>query len=609
MVFCSQQRCFTTRLVELILGYVLGVLAAFTLLTHLSQVLGIPFQVYVVVGILLAALLLVATARPAYRQLKQAQRPDRKALLLLIGVGVLCSILALVNHRRDADDYYYTPNAIYMLEHSDEPMGFEVHFLDGGENCDVISYSWGTSIPFEYSQAAVASVLGIDFLSVYYILTPALVGFLLPLALYYALSLFSEQPVVTVLGALITVGIVLLLGETHRTFGNFSLTRAYQGKTLLLAIGLPAFVGASIRFFESPSACRWTMLLALSTAMVGTTTSSIVLIPALASVLLVAHLLASPPKRHTRPAYILYLTSLGYVALYATFLVVNSHVDLRADSPINQGWPTTFSGHLAFFIHPDQPVTPLVVVITSVAALLLTSGKRRRFLAGWIVAVTVLYLNPLVAPLLIRYVTTPNAYWRLFYIYPFPLVAGVSAVYFFEGLGNLPRMARLASTALVLALLVGVHFLPSSTSIFRHGTSFNVPPGYELPEGFVEVAQAIVSQTPEGTMLAPRELSGIIPMLSSRHPQVRVRTDGVLLWFAECGAPELGTVRVGASEFVGGNRDRFPDFQEFLSIEGRIVRSIVLRGELMQSEDVRALLETHRFVNRRTVGAYVVVWR
>jgi hypothetical protein len=605
----SQQHNFTTTFTEVLLGHLASILAAFTVLTHFSQVLGLAFQTYAIVGIILTVSLSIIAVRFAYERLKQARNRDSKALLLLVSLGVLCSILALVSHRSDGDDYYYTPNVVYILDNPNDSMGFDVHFLDGGKRCNIVSYGWGTAIPFEYTQGAIAGILGIDFLSVYYLLTPALISFLIPFALYYALSHFSERTIVTATSVLITIGVVLLLGETHRTFGNFSLTRAYQGKTLLLAVGIPFFVGVTIHFFKSPSAYYWAMLFAVATAMVGATTSAVAVLPALASVLAIANLFTSELKWQKTLIYPIYFASFWYVALYALFLVTNSAANLAVYSPINQGWPTTFFGHLMFLVNVRKPATPFVVSTSSLMAIYLTSGKQRRFLIAWTIAVAVLYLNPLIAPIIIRYLASPNIYWRLFYICPFPLVLGISVAHLIKELKKLAKEAQFAVAVLTFVLLVGAHFVPFSTSVFRYNTTFRIPPGYKLPMELVNVAQEIISQTPEGTMLAPPGLSGVIPMLSSKHPQVRIRTDGVLLWLANCGIPEVAAIRIRASEFVRGDVSRFPEFRGFLNTEGEIIRSIVMHRESTRVENVQALLETYQFIHQRTVGDYVVVWR
>jgi hypothetical protein len=609
IVVTDSRNNLSTTFTEVLLGLLAGVLAVFTILTHFAQALGLGFQVYAIVGVVLTALLFILAAPFARKRLNQATNRDGKALFLVVSLGILCSTLALVSHRSDADDYYYTPNVVYSLDNPKEPMGFDVHFLDGGAGCNIVSYGWGTSGPFEYSRGAVAGILACDFLSVYYLLTPALIGFLIPFALYFALSHFSERTIVTATSVAITIGIVLLLGETHRTFGNFSLTRAYQGKTLFLAVGIPFFVGVTFCFFRSPSPYHWTLLFAVATAMAGATPSAVVVLPALASVLAIAELVAPRLQRQVRLVYHLYFASFCYVALYALFLAVNSEGITRADNPINQGWPTTFLGHLSFFVNASKPVTPLVVCVSSLAATSLTHGRQRRFLVTWIIAAVALYLNPLTAPVVMRYFASPNIYWRLFYIYPFPLVIGVTAVHLSRRLSRSARNLRFAIPVLTILFLVGAHVLPFSTSIFRYESTFSVPPRYKLPEELVNTAKAIISQAPEGTMLAPTGLSGVVPMMSSKHPQVRIRRDGVRLWLANCGRPEAAASRIGASEFVGGDRSMLPEFREFLSTEGETIRCIIMRRELTELESAQDILETYQFVNHATVGDHVIECR
>lgn len=594
---------------EVLLGYFFAVFAALTIFTHFAQIAGISFQSYTVGVLLIVISLTFAAVIFARKRIKQIGSRDSKTLLLLVAAGVLCALLALFSHRSSVDDFYYTPNVVYILDNSTEAMGFDIHFLDSGGSCNFVSYSWGTSIPFEYAQGAAARILGIDFLTVYYLLSPALVAFLIPFALYYALSHFSERPTETAIGVLVTIGVVLLLGETHRTFGNFTLTRAYQGKTLLLAQGIPYFIGTTINYFKSPATFYWIILFATATGLVGATASTIPVLFALAIVLAIASSLSSIPEQHDGRYYLYYFLAFGYLALYAAFMVANSATELGIDSVVNQGYPTNFYGHLKFFINASIPATPIVVGLSSLTAIYFSSGKQRRMLIIWIVAAVLLFLNPLIAPIIIKYFSSPNIYWRLFYVYPFPLVIGISTVHIARQLRKRSAEVQIFAAALTFAILIGGHFLPSSSSVFQYRTDFPAPPEYKLPSQRVQVAQEIISRAPEGTMLAPPGLSGMIPMFSSRHPQVRIRENGALLWFGQCGVPEVARLRIEASEFVGGDSVRLPQFREFLNREGERIRSIVMLDEIIGFENVKEVLEAHRFVLQETVGDYVILWR
>lgn len=108
----------------------------------------------------------------------------------------------------------------------------------------------GTSNPYEYLNALIAVGFCLDFLSVYYLIMPGISGFMIPIAIFLAIVHFSDDERSSIVGTLLTVFVLLLLGETHRTFGNFSFVRIFQGKSILLSIGVPLFIGFSIKYFK-----------------------------------------------------------------------------------------------------------------------------------------------------------------------------------------------------------------------------------------------------------------------------------------------------------------------------------------------------------------------
>jgi hypothetical protein len=65
-----------------------------------------------------------------------------------------------------------------------------IHWASGRAD---LHHRQATAQPYEYVQALVAGALGIDYLTVYYILTVAFIGFCAPLAIFLLLSHFTED--------------------------------------------------------------------------------------------------------------------------------------------------------------------------------------------------------------------------------------------------------------------------------------------------------------------------------------------------------------------------------------------------------------------------------
>lgn len=595
----------SVKVAKLLLGHFVSILAAFTILTFIALNTGLTFTIYKII----CAILLVLVSIPfiiAYFRLKIIPNQEMKTLIILLIAGLICASLAVISHHISEDDYIYIPNIVYALDHPQEAMGTAVKFVDTGENCEASFFSSGA---FEYAQGAFASLLSIEFLAIYYFFTPALASFLIPFALFYALSHFSKNTLVSALSVIITIGVILLLGETGRTYGNFFITRIFHGKTLLLAMGIPLFIGTSLDFFNAPSRVNWLFLFGIATAMVGASFSSIPILSALALVLGIAVFYSSGLKWNTIPSYLFYFAALLFVGVYAVFLLTNSAAsDLGVDSPVNSGWPTSFWGHLNFMINPSTPITPIVVVLSTIGALLFTSNKQRKFLIAWIAAIIVLFLNPLIAPIIIRYLTSSNIYWRLFYVFPFPLVLSITTTHLLKKVKLFPRNARYALSALIVILLVWPHFLSFSPSAFNYNTTIKFPPEYKLPPR-LNVARDIIAHTPEGPMLTSHLLSGIIPILSSGHPQIHNKGSIFNVWLRNCGRSDIAVLRTEAEAFVHGDVSRFSDFKTFLEVEGDSVTSIVVRKKVMNVDGLNEVLKKHLFLTQIEVENYVIFFK
>jgi hypothetical protein len=583
-----------------------ALIAGLTILTHLAQILHLAFKTYFFAAL---GVCLVAGFFSGFLIKKHGAKITSRDLLILLflaGMGVAGSGIALLANRPDPDDYYYLPNAVYFMQHPDAPMGFRIQYLFNG-NTPLESFAWATSNAYEYIQALMAYALGVHPLTVYYLLMPALAGFLIPFAFFLALVPFSEDPLAAAIGTLTITGVLLLLGETHHTFGNFAFVRIFQGKAVLLSLGFPLFVAFSLRYFARPCWQNWLGVFFLATALTGVSSSALFLLPALALLLLIAYVwTAKPLKWNTAPVY---LATLAYVGVLALYTLLFWRTGLDNSSYANQGWPTHFNGHAASFIHPTLPLTPLLALVSTALALFLLPPKRKQFLFAWIAASLVLFLNPLTAKPLIQYVTSANAYWRMFYLYPFPLLAGVAAAALFTHTRRFSAPIRFALVAVVSAALFGAAWL-SPTSVFHQEDLQMAWLAYKLPATQLERARNITALAPPGVMLAPQPLAGLVALLDSRFPQMRVRFVAERTWMTTAAAPDEAELRIAASDYLGGNGDDPTALQTLLTRYAQEIRSVVVKESVYDEHpELQALLSAHQFTNQEAINGYIVVWK
>jgi chromate transport protein ChrA len=389
-----------------------------------------------------------------------------------------------------------------------------------------------------------------------------------------------------------------------------SLARAFEGKTLLLAVGVPLFACFSLDYFKRPGVMNALALFCLATTMVGASASAVFVLPALAVVLALAHLLTAVADRRLALGMMPgYLAGMSYVVLYALFALTHGAAHLGLDSPANFGWPTDFAGHASFFFNPDLPVMPVALIVSSGLALWLLRGEQRRYLTLWIVLSVLLFLNPLVAPFLIEHMTSPNAYWRLFFIYPFPLTLGISASSAFTRMQGLAASWRIGAVSLVCAALLAGNLLLPGASIFQ-GRDVSVGrPGYKIPPLDLTHAQQVIAIAPEGPMLAPRDLAGLVVMLDSNDPQLRIRDSAERAWFSERGQLDEAELRISASNYLqGGADERLKSLQQLLQ-EYPEIRSVVARAAVYKQPQLQSLLAQFGFTHSRSAAGYVIAWR
>jgi hypothetical protein len=260
-------------------------------------------------------------------------------------------------------------------------------------------------------------------------------------------------------------------------------------------------------------------------ALSGMTTSALVMLPLLALALWVAWW-ASSDDVEGWPArsmiYALTLTPAVVFALdYRRYAV--SYVSFGAAA--NSGFPQDFWEQVTL-LHQGAHF-PLTWLLFGGALLgCLCKHRRHRFLLTWTAVLVFFVLNPWVAPWVMRYITSENIYWRLFYILPFPLMLGVVLAMLYDSM--LPGRRRVfwfGALFLCCAIAVGV----SPTSVLRPGNGLTVgAPGPSL-DASADDAKRIAVLAPEGVMLAPVFLAQDMSVLSTRHIQIATRPDFLAL--------------------------------------------------------------------------------
>ncbi|HRY30551.1 MAG TPA: DUF6077 domain-containing protein [Elusimicrobiota bacterium] len=580
-------------------------LACLTILTNVAQTLHFVFKDFLwlaFVACLGSILFLFVHLRSEFRRVTLR---DNATLLIVLVTGLMSAALTLVLHRWSPDDYTYLPNVIYHLQNLPSRMGFEIHYVHSG-GPPFTSLFYGTSQPYEYAQAVLAYHTRLEPLTVYYLLACPLAGFLMPLALFYAASHFLSSPRLSALGTFIAFLILPFLIDAPKSFAIQSFARAFQGKTFFLAVGIPLFAAASFDFYRKATRASWTFLAVISIALVGATASAAVLLPALALILALAHLRFTEKRRFLKSTA-LYGLSLSYVWGYLWTIHSFARSDFGPGTwTRSPGFPQTFMEQLVLFFNHAFPLSPLIALASvALSALLLPEGRRSRFLA-WVLLPVGLFLNPLTAPFLMDNVYPPSVYYRMFFLFPFPLSIALAAGAVLDRLPTRKNMATvLMAGALLLAhLIFPEHSLLSSTSRWDVGW-----PKYKVDRPHFTLAKKIAAAAPPGVMLASPAIAGPVTILSARHPQMLHRFEQLKMWLEAREQFQDIQERIDCSWFLDGERGSLEAFKKIVS-RYPVLRSIVMRRHPWTLPETQDFCREQGFSDRIDIDdSFVLIWK
>jgi hypothetical protein len=578
--------------VEALLTAACATFACWVLLAQLALGLGLSFRT---LSLSFDALALVALAvgvlwlRP--RGLG-ALRPGAAALSLL-ALAVLCGFLSLGVLRPKPDDVNYAARAVYFLAHPEQPLDLAFH--DHAFFETPLVHPLLLAYTAELFWAHLAWWLQVPFLDVYHRVAPFVGGALVPLAWWVAIARFGASARSAALGAVAVCAFLAVDGVSNNGFGNYAFTRIWHGKVLLLAVALPLFTAFALDWLARPSRASWLRLFLAAVAANGLSSSALFLLPLLSLSLGAGHLAARGFGR--RPL----LEVVGLGATLAHGVGIGLLLRLRSDPAeyhylgFGVGFPESFGGQLALVFPPAPPLALVAFAGSVLACLVRLPAERRRFLLGWLAGAIALALNPLVMPLVVGHLTTPNAYWRVFYVLPFPLMLGVAAALLAEQRRWSARTTLAAAAGLGICAALANLLAPGPTTF--GGLPF-APASLKLQPGLHEELLALVAHAAPGPMLAPYDVSSTLPLVSSAFPQTSV--DGYfLVHFARReGRAEDATSRHRAALYVGGrSATGVADLERLVDAGLRNV--VVIRARSFDPALVR-LLQSRGF--RRELG-------
>lgn len=420
---------------------------------------------------------------------------------ITLGLLVLAAFLPLVLHRSDADDANFLNLATGMIADPRSVMMFDTMIGDPEQLIHLPTYRVET---YHILNAVIAQLTGLSVIQSAHLILPAFSSvFLVCIYLLFCRMLAKNWWLVALLAGL---AIIVVLGLSHNSFGNFSFMRLQHGKSLLFVGIVPLIYGCVLRAWNSRQMFDYALLFLTVAAATSLSANGIFLAP-LAVFVAASGLLIFQPERIG--AYVA-------IGMACSWPVVLGGVVLLTTG----AYPSEFT--------EPRPMLPDVVgvygfvlapaILALCAGWALLEGQARRFFLGAFFVYTLTALNPFLSSVFAEHLTG-NLNWRLMFAFPLPLFAGLAIA---AGLERISVDIRLASYA-ALAVLLLIAFSPASIFGARNYVRFD-PFGLDVPPEAYRVAEAVNPHlSRQGTTLAPEEIAIWLATFEDPAQQVAVR--------------------------------------------------------------------------------------
>jgi hypothetical protein len=176
---------------------------------------------------------------------------------VIAAVCLFAVVLTLLANRSDLDDAFYVAVAAFAHAHPKAPL-LASDPMFGQDNFPLIFPSYQFS-SFELLGAAIAWLLNIPAMNVIYCFLAPLATLATVVSIFFcSKQIYARHWLAT---GIIAIALLLLLGEGHRSFGNFAFVRIFQGKAIFLSAIVPLIYGLSFRYQSAQGTSRDLLLL------------------------------------------------------------------------------------------------------------------------------------------------------------------------------------------------------------------------------------------------------------------------------------------------------------------------------------------------------------
>ena len=417
-------------------------------------------------------------------------RPNgqRAGIVAFVLFGI---VLVAVTHRVDPDDSQYLNFVVTAMDFPLEPLfSHSGLWQDPKVPLELPIYKFHT---YELLVAALSDVFGVHHKTLYYLILAPIFGGIAVLVHWKLAQHLVPQYAFSVLLAWLVL--MIALGESHREFGNFAFVRLFQGKSLLVTIGLPLCLLLGLRFAEFPDGRRALPLGMAIIASTGLSSSAFGTVPFVVGAALCGGLLGAS-RVVVKRIIAVGLASGLFLCAIGLFLLVN----MKSENGIH-GVSLFGSGTGLATVLGEGILGALILVLFPIAPLFVSGFRRRRLYALTTLMFVGVVLNPWAGEFLAKNLDSAFE-WRLFWSVPFIISASISIV----GLAGLfaDKIPRLKRHAMLLVMLIAVLLVSRQWSISAGNSVVIAVPHFKVDPDLHALAEEIVRRAPlRSTVYAP----------------------------------------------------------------------------------------------------------
>ncbi len=504
--------------------------------------------------------------------------------MLSLGLLVTAMALPLLLHRVGADDANFLNLSAGLLADGRPMLAFDTMIGDPEQPIHLPSYRVET---YHVLTAVVAQLTGASVIESAHLILPVIWSVLL-LSIWVLFCRMAAGPGWMV-ALLVALTVLIGMGTSHISFGNFSFMRLQHGKAMLFTGIVPLVYIFAQRAWITRSAFDFGLLFLTVAAATSFSANGVFLMPIVGFIVATGLLLFEPRRLGTYLA--LGLACSWPVVAGLSILLTTGAYPSEFTEPIPMM-------HDVLRVYGAE-IAPLAFVFC--AGWTLLQGQIRRLFLGSFFVYSVIVLNPFLTSFFAENLTG-NLNWRLMYAFPMPLFAGVTVAAALQ-LSRLPERRLIPAAAMALCL---VALSPISILSDRNRVHWD-PFGLDVPKHEYESATAMLPHLMKaGITLAPKDISLWLATFDAYPNQVAVRSVYLDHYRHTRSAEDIEARRLALKAVSGGFDTTDPTNVNSMleALEQFAVTDVIIRSTDVDFEGLASVLDGVGFVEKTRFKEY-----